>query len=138
MSTIQNQSCKRASSHSFAERKRVVELYQSGLGSKRIAQAMHLDDSTVRLWLRKYRTYGLESLRPYWRRDKKTDGIRASRREENERTFQTAFSAYATTLEPVASITRRYGLDYQSFVYHLKRYHPELWEQRRKLVENYA
>ena len=124
--------------HTFTERKRVVELYQAGLGSKRIAQTLGIDDSMVRLWLRKYRAYGIDALRPYWREKPSECGLRVSRREENERTFQTAFTAYSTTLEPVASITRRYGLDYQSFVYHLKRYHPELGEQRKRLTENYA
>lgn len=138
MPTLQTQPRKRTATHTFAERKRVVELYQTGLGSKRIAQALDLDDSTVRQWLRKYRAHGLDALRPYWRDNRTAQGLRISRREENERTFQPAFTAYATTLEPVASITRRYGLDYQSFVYHLKRYHPELGEQRKRLTENYA
>ena len=138
MPTLQPQPRKRIATHTFAERKRVVELYQTGLGSKRIARALDLDDSTVRQWLRKYRTHGLEALRPYWRETKQQNGLRAARREENERTFQPAFTAYATTLEPVASITRRYGIDYQSFVYHIRRYHPELVERRKQLSVNYA
>lgn len=138
MSTIQTHSRKSATSHSFAERKHAVELYKTGLGSKQIAKALGLDDSLVRRWIRKYRTHGLESLRPYWREGRTEKSLRAARREENERTFQPAFTAYATTLEPVASISRRYKIDYQSFVYHLRRYHPELGEQRKKLIEVYA
>ena len=138
MPALQKKRGKTQTSHSFSERSRVVELYVKGFGSKRIAQELNLDDSTVRRWLRRYRTHGMESLRPYWREGRPEQGLRVSRREENERTFQPAFTAYSTTLEPVASITRRYGLDYQSFVYHMKRYHPELGEQRKRLAENYA
>ena len=61
-------------------------------------------------------------------------GPRATRREASERDFSPAFVLYATTLEPAAVITRRYGLDYQSFVYHLRRYHPELMRQRSLLT----
>ena len=38
--------------HSFAERKRVVELYESGMSSKRIARELGLDDAMVRFWIR--------------------------------------------------------------------------------------
>ena len=135
MQTVQTQTERKRTSHSFAERKQVVELYESGYGSKRIARLMKLDDSTVRLWLRRYRASGLESLQPYWRPalPEKPKSVRDVRRVTNERLFSSAFEAYSTTLEPVASIARRYGLDYQSFVYHLKRYHPELVEKRGRL-----
>lgn len=122
--------------HDFSVRKRVVELYHSGLGSKRIAQQLLVDDSTVRRWLRRYRLYGIDALCPYWR-EPKSDvgyGIRILRREENERQFQVAFCAYSSTLEPISSITRRFKLDYQSFKYHVERYHPELVAQRRRLA----
>ena len=135
MSKPSRQSRPPRATHDFQERKRVVELYQSGLGSKRIAQEMGLDDSMVRMWLRKYRAHGLESLQPYWREGREVHCLRLSRREENERSFQPAFVAFSTTLEPVASITRRYGLDYQNFKYHVERYHPELVESRRQLKE---
>ena len=39
----------------------------------------------------------------------------------------------STTLEPVASITRRFDLDYHSFKYHVERYYPELVAQRTAL-----
>lgn len=126
------------SAHPFSERKRVVELYVSGLGSKRIAKVMGLDDAMVRRWLRKYRATGLESLQPYWqdvRPDKEPQGLRDIRRVTNERLFTQAFELYANTLEPVASITRRCGIDYQSFVYHLKRFHPEMVALRKNLKE---
>lgn len=124
--------------HSFEERKRVVELYESGLSSKRIARKLGLDDAMVRSWIRKYRATGLESLRPYWRstRNDRPPGLRESRWQENERQFALAFEVYATSPESAASIARRYGLDYQRFMYHLNRYHPELVEQRRRLLEN--
>ena len=129
---------RRETPHPFPERMRVVELYVSGLGSKRIAKVMGLDDSTVRRWLRKYRATGLESLKPYWqdgRLDKEPQGLRDIRRVTNERLFTSAFELYTTTLEPVASITRRCGIDYQSFVYHLKRFHPEMVAHRKNLKE---
>lgn len=62
-------------------------------------------------------------------------GIRASRWAENEQAFALAFKAYATTLEPVASIARRFQFDYHSFKYHIERYHPEL-VARRALLTN--
>ena len=135
MKTVQTQTKRRRTTHSFAERKQVVELYESGYGSKRIARLMNLDDSTVRLWLRSYRASGLEALKPYWRPalPEKPKSVRDVRRVTNERLFSSAFEVYSTTLEPVASITRRYGLDYQSFIYHVKRYHPELVEKRDRL-----
>ena len=136
MQTVQTQTERKRTSHPFAERKQVVELYESGYGSKRIARLLKLDDSTVRLWLRRYRATGLESLQPYWRPPlpEKPKSVRDVRRVTNERLFSSAFETYASTLEPVASITRRYGLDYNTFVYHVKRYHPELVERRNKLA----
>lgn len=49
--------------HPFSERKRAVNLYLSGLGSKRIARQMGLDASMVRKWLRRYLASGLEGLK---------------------------------------------------------------------------
>ena len=135
MPTEQTQTKRKRKSHPFSERKRVVELYESGLGCKRIAQALDLDDSAVSLWLRVYRAKGLEALRPYYGRgaDGRPLGVRGVRRERIDRLFSPALEVYSTTLEPVASIVRRHGLDYQSFLYHLKRFHPELIEQRGRL-----
>ena len=135
MPTKPTQTKRKYKSHPFSERKRVVELYESGLGCKRIARAMDLDASTVRMWLRRYRAKGLESLHPYDGRgaDGHPPGVHTARGMANERLFSPAFSVYATTLEPVASITRRYGLDYNGFLYHVRRYHPELTEQRTRL-----
>jgi len=50
--------------HPFSEKEQVVNLYLSGLGSKRIAREMGLDSSLVRKWLRRYRASGLEGLQP--------------------------------------------------------------------------
>lgn len=134
MPTFQTQeSSGRTAFYPFSERKRVVELYESGLGSERISAATGIDSSIVRRWIRRYREHGLESLRPYWRPDR-TLGVRASRRSDNERRFKVAYTAYATSLEPVSSITRRYRLDYNSFKYHVERFHPELVEQRKRLT----
>lgn len=136
MPTEQTQPKQKRKSHPFSERKRVVELYESGLGCKRIARALDLDDSMVRQWLRLYRTEGLEALRPYYGvgTGGRPVGVRAVRREKNERLFSPALEVYSMTLEPVASIVRRYGLDYQCFIYHLRRFHPELIEQRNRLA----
>ena len=135
MATNRTQTKRPRTAHSFAERKRAVELSEAGLSSKRIARELGLDDAMVRCWIRKYRATGLESLQPYWRapRPERPPGRREVRRQENESRFAPAFEAYATTLEPVSSITRRFGLDYQRFVYHLKRHHPELVERRKRL-----
>lgn len=133
MPELQTQIKRKYNRHPFSERSQVVKLYSEGFGSRYIARVMNLDDSTVRHWIRKYRAHGMDALHPYWREGRPEQGLRVSRREENERTFQPAFTAYATTLEPVASITRRYGIDYQSFIYHLKRNHPELVARREEL-----
>ena len=107
-----------------------MELYESGLGSERISNMTGIDSSIVRRWIRRYRAHGLEALRPYWRPDR-TLGVRASRRSDNERRFKVAYGAYATSLEPISEITRRYHLDYHSFKYHVERFHPELVEMRK-------
>ena len=118
------------------ERLHVMELHRQGLGSKRISERTGIDDSLIRLWLRKYRAGGQEALEPYRRSGgsaKSGSGVRVSRRDLDESRFEGAFSAYASTLEPVASIARRYRLDYHSFLYHVQRYHPEFKEQRERL-----
>lgn len=119
--------------HPYSERRLVVLMYEQGLGSKRIAADLGIDDSMVRAWLRKYRKYGLESLQPYKRMEGETASYQHVRRAENELQFQEAYVAFSTSLEPVASITRRYRLDYHSFHYHVQRYHPELVEKRNRL-----
>ena len=110
-------------------------MYCNGMGSKRIASALGIDDSMVRAWLRKYRKYGLDSLRPYQRVGKETNSLTRVHRSENEHKFKQAYVAFVSSLEPVASITRRYRLDYHSFQYHVQRYHPELVEKRNRLKE---
>jgi len=126
--------------HPYSERLAVVSLYEQGYGSKRIAKMMGIDDSLIRTWLRKYRAGGKQALEPYRRSQGSTrsaTGVRACSREENETLFKRAYSAYASTLEPVASIARRYRLDYHSFLYHVQRYHPEFKEQRKCLRQSF-
>ena len=122
-------------SHPFSERLKAVTMYCNGMGSKRIALALGIDESMVRAWLRKYRKYGLDSLRPYQRVGKETNSLTRVHRLENEHKFKQAYVAFASSLEPVASITRRYRLDYHSFQYHVQRYHPVLVEKRNRLKE---
>ena len=124
-------------SHPRSERIRLVELYEQGLSSKRIARQLGLDDSMVRSWLRRYRVHGLEAMRPYWRiAGVNNGGVQKPRREANETAFSAAYQAYRSTLEPVASIARRFKLDYHAFKYHVERYHPELVAERTALKEN--
>lgn len=52
---------------------------------------------------------------------------------DKDRLFKDAYEAYATSLESIASITRRFDLDYHSFKYHVERHHPELVERRERL-----
>lgn len=121
--------------HSFDERKRVVGLYEAGLGSGRISKMTGIDDSMIRMWLRKYRTDGLDALRPYRRKGEVAKQTERIQRNTNDPLFAKACEAYATTLEPATSITRRFRLDYLSFVYHVKRYHPDLVQRRLRLKE---
>ena len=132
MPTEQKKTKRKYVLHPFSERKRVVELHEQGLSSRQIARATGVDASMVRNWVRRYRAQGLEALRPYYRVGQ--DARPALRREEKDRKYSPAYEAYSTTLEPVASITRRYGLDYYGFTYHIRNYHPELEELRNNLV----
>lgn len=131
MNVLEKTSGQNSVTHGFDQRKRAVELYHAGFSSRKIAKLLHLDDSSVRLWLRRFRSYGLESLQPYWRVP--SQGTNASKREENERKFQPAFSAYGDSLESVLSIARRYDFNYHSFKYYIEHYHPELVARRRHL-----
>lgn len=47
--------------------------------------------------------------------------------------YRCACKTYANSLEPVASIARRYGFDYHALRYHIMRYRPDLVEQRNRL-----
>lgn len=108
--------------HPFEERKRVVELYQSGLGCKRIAQIT-----------------GLDALRPYKRCQQGDEAQGLSRITmvgKDDARFRRACSAYVSSLEPVASIARRFQLEYHSFKYQLERYHPDLVVLRNQLRES--
>ena len=123
--------------HPFSERIRAVELHKQGLGSKWIAAQLGVDDSQVRSWIRKYKAYGIESLRPYGRKAGESKSNGKSQYVNQEEQFRNAYQLYAETQESMASIARRYGLDYGSFRYYLLRYHPELKERRRKLLNPY-
>ncbi len=119
--------------HSFSERERVIILHKQGVSTKVIARNMDLDDSMVRAWIRKYHRFGESALEPYWRSNGTKPLPLVTRHSDKENRFRKAFQAYATSLEPVASIARRYMLDYHSFKYHVERYHPELIEARERL-----
>lgn len=133
MPTKQTQMKRRYKAHPFSERKRVVELYESGCNIRQISRMLDLNYNMVRQWLRQYRDSGLEALQPCYNVGAEPEpGPRATRKEADERYFSPAYVLYATTLEPAAVIARRLGLDYQSFVYHLRKYHPELLSRRSR------
>lgn len=119
--------------HPFGERLRVVFLHESGLGSKRIARTVGLDDSMVRMWLRKYREGGLDALRDTRVAAVPEVPLRQMQRARKDELFRGALEVYATTLEPVTSIARRFGVDYKKFKYHVERHHPELTARRNGL-----
>lgn len=125
----------RNSFYPFSVRKRVVELYESGLGSKKISRETGIDSSLVRRWLRRYREHGQQSLQPYYR-NSRAKSIPLLHRERNEYQFKVAYAAYTGSLESVMSLTRRYKLDYHAFKYHVERYHPELVARRAMLKES--
>lgn len=132
MPTEQKQMERKNRPHPFSERKRAVELHEQGLSSRQISRTMGIDASMIRDWVRRYRAHGLEALRPYYRIGQESRP--ALRWEEKERQYSPAYEAYSTTLEPVASITRRYGLDYYGFKNHIRISHPELEEKRNNLA----
>lgn len=123
--------------HPFSERKLVVELHEQGFGSKRIAHLTGLNDSMIRAWIRRYQEGGLESLQPNRTVQKDSFSLRLKRRSEKEEQFKDAFKAFTTTLEPVASIARRYRLDYRTFNYHLQRHRPDLMAERARLKREF-
>ena len=124
--------------YGFAVRSRVVSMSESGLSSQKISEVIGVDPSVIRRWMRRYKAFGQSSLYPYLRPEHSEDGChfpwknRSHTREEKDREFMPAYLAYATTCEPVSSISRRFGLNYHSFNYHVKRYHPELVEARQR------
>ena len=119
--------------HPFSERIRAVELHKQGLGSKWIAAQLGADGSQVRSWIRKYKAYGIESLRPYIRGIGDSKDKTVFLNDDKEEQFKEAYQMYATTQESISSIARHFGLNYGSFRYYLLRYHPEYVESRRKL-----
>ena len=119
--------------HPFTERIRAVELYEQGLSSNWIAAQLGVDSSQVRSWIRKYKTYGIESLRPYIRGIGDSKDKTVFLNDDKEEQFKEAYQMYATTQESISSIARRFGLNYGSFRYYLLRYHPELKERREAL-----
>ena len=122
-------------SYGYEVRLQVLTMHRSGVSSTRISRATGIDSSVIRRWLRRYSMYGAQSLQPYWRADSPLKTSQASVFKDKDRRYSSAFTAYATTQESVASIARRFGLEYHSFRYHILRHHPELVEQRRKLKE---
>ena len=116
----------------WAKRVRCVDLYRQGFGAKRISRVVDVDPATIRHWLRRYRSGGLDALRPYGRA---ADPSRETGFSMREKSMASPFPVYATTLDPVLSIARRYGVDYHSFKRHVERYHPELVSQRNALKQ---
>ena len=121
--------------YGFALRFRVIQMSGKGLSSNEISNKTGVDASVIRRWLRRYRAYGRVALQPYWHPEHQTDS-RSVDHAEKDKSFQEAYEAYATSREPVASITRRFGLDYHSFKYHVERYHPELVERRERVKQS--
>lgn len=117
--------------YSYAVRSRALALYEQGMKSNRIASETGVDPSVIRRWIRRYRTYGDNSLQPYWHSGGISDP--SIIHLDKDAQFRKAYRVYATTLEPVAGITRRYGLEYHAFKYHVERYHPELVAARESL-----
>ena len=121
--------------YSSAVRAQAISLWKSGKSSNAISEMVGVDSSVIRRWLRRYREFGPRSFQPYWR----SDGMQMSRmaaHAEKDDLFQRAYEAYATSLDPVSVIARRYGLDYHAFKYHVERHHPELVEQRNEMKKH--
>lgn len=121
--------------HDYAERLQVIRLYERGLSSMAISREMGLDDSMIRMWVRKYKGGGAEALRPYWRGKPERQIARPRPRMEGDERFQAALRDYASGMDTEAAIARRHGLDYLSFRYHVRRYHAPLVEQRKRRKE---
>ena len=126
---------RKGTAYGYAVRSRVILLSERGMHSNELSEMTGIDASVIRRWLRRYRTYGRVSLQPFWRPDRPKDTRRVVHAGKDQ-VFQNACDAYATSREPVASITRRFGLDYHSFKYHVERYHPELVEVRSRLKDS--
>ena len=123
----------RGAAYGYAVRMHVISLTGQGLTSYDISERTGVDSSVIRRWLRRYRLYGHHSLQPFWRPDRRKDS-RAERHADRDQLYREAYDAYVTSREPVASITRRFNLDYHAFKYHVERYHPELVAARARLL----
>ena len=124
----------RGAAYDYTVRSHIILLAGQGLTSYEISERTGVDSSVIRRWIRRYRAYGLHSLQPFWRPSRRVD-LRAVVHADKDRLYRAAYAAYVQSLEPVASITRRFNLDYHSFKYHVERYHPELVAARARICE---
>ncbi len=108
-------------------RSQAVALHAQGWGTKRIGRRLHIDSSTVKEWLRRWRAYGAESLSPYWRVPR-ADADGDPRRDER---FAEPLRLYVETDLSVREICRRCGLEYGSFYAWLARRAPGQVASRR-------
>jgi transposase len=122
----------KGAAYDYAVRSRVIKMSKSGMSSNKISADTGIDATVIRRWIRRYREFGPLSLQPYWHSNNRKDSRTASRAKK-DKLFRDAYETYATTREPVASITRRFGLDYHSFKYHVERHHPELVKRRGQM-----
>ena len=103
----------RGAAYGYAVRMHVISLTSQGLTSYEISGRTGVDSSVIRRWIRRYRLYGHHSLQPYWRPDRRKDS-RAERHADRDLLYREAYDAYVASREPVASITRRFNLDYHA------------------------
>ena len=121
----------RGAAYDYAVRMGVIALAGQGLSSHAISERTGIDASVIRRWLRRYREYGQCSLQPYWRPTCR-ESSRSALCANKDLLFQEAYEAYVKSRESVASITRRFNLNYHSFKYYVERYHPELVAARAR------
>ena len=122
----------RGAAYGYAVRSHIILLAGQGFTSYEISEQTGVDSSVIRRWLRRYRLYGHHSLQPFWRPVRRKD-VRAEARADKDQLYRKAYEAYVQSREPVASITRRFNLDYHAFKYYVERYHPELVAARARL-----
>ena len=114
-------------------RQQAIALHDQGLGAKRISRELGIDSSVIKEWLRRYREFGADSLKPWWR--KSTSGIHKSADfAERHARFDEPLRLYMETDMKCTDICRRCGVDYASFYYFLHRYHYSLVEARHERV----
>lgn len=114
-------------------RQRAVALHKEGLGYKRIGKALGIERSIIREWLQRYKTYGEESLQPWWRKDARPKPPKEKREKGaglHER-YREAMQLYTGGDLTRKEVCRRCGLDYNLFNYYLYTYHPQYTRSAR-------